>query len=112
MLLIALGALFGWHWYWLPFAEVNPKHWAGTTITYSADRKEQTLWLHRRHAKMLSLDQAYLMLANDKAIPIRITAISYPRLFATSIRVNFELTNSADIEFVQNQRRVCLSPQQ
>lgn len=96
----------------MPFAEVNPKHWAGSTITYSADRNEQTLWLSRRHAPMLNLDKAYIILAEDKTIPVRITAISYPTLYFTAIRVDFELANSTDIEFVQNQQRVILSLQQ
>ena len=108
MLLIAVGGIVGWRWYWQPVAEINPKHWANNAIMYSQDSAAQTLWLHRRHAARLNLTQAYELIAEDKTIAVRFIAISYPTLYPTAIRVDFELKNAADEVFILRQQKALL----
>lgn len=112
MLLTALAVIVGWRWYWQPVAEINPRHWANNVIMYSQDSTAQTLWLHRRHAAKLNLTQTYELIADGKTIAVRFTAISYPTLYPTAIRVDFELTNTADKAFILHQKNALLQRRQ
>lgn len=106
MLIVVL--VYCWHWFWQPVAKINPTHWANKAILYRSANPVQSLWLHRRHAAKLNLTQAYELKTEDKTIAVRFTAISYPTFYPTAIRVDFELTNTVDKEFILRQQKALL----
>lgn len=111
-LLLSMVLIYSWRWYWQPVAKVNPTHWANKAISYSSTNHVQTLWLHRRHAARITLSQAYVLNADGNTIAVRLTAVSYPTLYPTAIRVDFELLNKADTAFILSQQNVLLQQRQ
>ncbi|HCU64301.1 MAG TPA: hypothetical protein DF774_00920 [Rheinheimera sp.] len=91
-----------------PYALVNPQHWHDVRIDYPEGAQVNTLWLHRRHAAMLDLKHAYVLIAEDQPIPVRLRVISYPTLYDSAVRVDFEPINIADKGKILNQNTVLL----
>ena len=105
ILAVAVALALSWRWYQTPYAEVNPRLWQQTVVEYGTGQ-HQTLWLNRRHATKLRVAAACLQINGGKEIQVQLLSVSYPALYPTAIRVDFELVDPADKYLLLNQQQV------
>ncbi|KKO45931.1 hypothetical protein WG68_07935 [Arsukibacterium ikkense] len=107
ILAAAMAFFVSWRWYQTLYAEVNPRLWQQTVIEYGTGQ-HQTLWLNRRHATKLRVAAACLQINEGREIPVQLLSVSYPALYPSAIRVDFELIDPADKYSLSNQQQVVI----